>query len=250
MNPLSLLTRRNDPLVRFYMLWKLGGIVAPGYRFRWPQLDWWQDEDFNVYLRRFSELGGMNTGRRWMLAQLIRLVSAVPGDTAECGVFEGAGSYWICRANATHTRFPRTHYAFDSYEGLSAPGTEDGGHWTAGDLAAGLDLVKTNLAEFSNVELMKGWIPDRFSEVAERRFAFVHIDVDLEQPTLDSIEFFYPRMNHGGIVLFDDYGSTICPGATKAIDAYLANKPEKAIALSEGGGFLIKGCETASVAAT
>ena len=37
-------------------------------------------------------------------------------------------------------------------------------------------------------------------------------------------------------------------GATRAIDDYLTDKPEKMIALSGGGGFLIKGCVSAAAA--
>ena len=98
------------------------------------------------------------------------------------------------------------------------------------------------------VRLLKGWIPERFAEVADRRFAFVHVDVDLLAPTRDSVSFFYPRLNDGGILLCDDYGFTSCPGATRAIDDYLTDKPEKMIALSGGGGFLIKGCVSAAAA--
>jgi O-methyltransferase len=85
-----------------------------------------------------------------------------------------------------------------------------------------------------------GWIPTRFHDAGDRRFAFVHIDVDLEQPTRDSIEFFYPRLNPGGILLCDDYGFAACPGATRAIDEFLAHKPEKIVALASGGGFIVK----------
>ena len=91
----------------------------------------------------------------------------------------------------------------------------------------------------------KGWIPERFPDVEDRKFSFLHIDIDLYEPTRDSVAFFYPRMSDGGIILCDDYGSTFCSGATKAIDEYLADKPEKMISLSGGGGFLIKGCPTA-----
>ena len=38
--------------------------------------------------------------------------------------------------------------------------------------------------------LLKGWIPSRFEEVKDKNFSFVHIDVDLYQPTLDSLNFF------------------------------------------------------------
>ena len=242
--PLKLYRNRHDPLLNLRILREIGAMVIPEYRFKWPQLDWWQDEEFDAYLERFGELSGLNTDRRWMLSQLLRLTTGVAGDTAECGVFEGSSSYLICKANAMQPVFERTHYAFDSYEGLSQPGMEDGSHWTPGDLWAEVETVRSNLAGFTRVEIMKGWIPERFPEVAECRFAFVHIDVDLEQPTRDSIEFFYPRMNSGGIIVCDDYGFSTCPGATRAIDSYLGDKPEKMLAMSGGGGFLIAGCQT------
>ena len=73
----------------------------------------------------------------------------------------------------------------------------------------------------------------------------MHIDVNLYQPTLDSLAFFYPRMQHGGIVVCDDYGFSTCPGATRAVQEFLADAPEKMVALPVGGGFFIKGCPTA-----
>lgn len=235
---------RQLPLLRFFTLRFAGKVLLPEYRFKWPQMEWWGDLQFNEYLSRFREIRGMNTDRRWMLYQLMRLVKDVPGDTAECGAFEGAGSYLICRVNRSNPDQPRRHHIFDSFEGLSNPSPIDGTHWKKGDLSCSLETVKNNLSEFGDVTMHKGWIPDRFPDVEDRRFAFVHIDVDLYEPTLDSIAFFYPRMNRGGIILCDDYGFTSCPGARRAIDEYLRDKGEKMVSLSCGGGFLIKGCVT------
>jgi hypothetical protein len=179
-----------------------------------------------------------------MLYQLMRLVASVPGDTAECGVYQGGCSYIMCRLNQLNTAHRRTHFMFDSFEGLSEPTAEDGKHFKKGGLACDLDVVKRNLAGFEDVSFQKGWIPERFSQVEDRRFAFVHIDVDLHQPTRESIQFFYPRTSDNGIILCDDYGFTSCPGATKAIDEFLQDKPEKMLSLSCGGGFLIKGNPT------
>lgn len=240
------LLRRPGTLLRFEALRSVGKVVLPEYRFRWPQIAWWDNADFNAYLQRFKELDGMNTDHRWMLGQLMRLTEDVPGDTAECGVFEGAGSYLICTLNRMVAKQHRVHHVFDSFEGLSSPESVDGSHWTKGDLACGEESVSKNLVEFaSDVVLHKGWIPERFSDVQGRRFSFVHIDVDLYQPTLDSVRFFYPLMNDGGVIVCDDYGFTSCPGATQAIDEYLADKPEKMLSLSCGAGFLLKGCATA-----
>jgi len=244
MNKLLTLLRmvwRRDPLLRFFLLQRVGAWLVPDYRFNWPQLAWWNDKWFNAYLERFNELASNNADRHWMLAQLMRLVDEVPGDTAECGVFKGASSYLICEANR-RAREKKVHHAFDSFAGLSEPSEIDGSFWATGDLACSLDVVRTNLAEFGEDEfrLHQGWIPDRFADVDDHHFSFVHIDVDLYEPTRDSLAFFYSRMQAGGIILCDDYGFTTCPGATAAFDEYLQDKPESMIMLPCGGGFLIK----------
>lgn len=229
---------------RLSSLKQVADLLIPDYRLTWHQIDWWNDSHFNEYLERFDERRGFNTHRRWMLWQLLRLVKEVPGSTAECGVFQGSSSWLICSAGATAGR---THHLFDSFEGLSSPEPEDGRYWSAGSLAAGEALVAEKLAKFSPMLVFhRGWIPDRFHEVRTERFAFVHVDVDLWQPTLDSVEFFYPRLSEGGILLCDDYGCSTCPGATAAINRFLADKPEKMIQLDAGGGFLIKGRATST----
>lgn len=217
--------------------------LIPDYRLTWHQMDWWHDAKFNAYLDRFDERDVFNTHRRWMLWQLLRLVVDVPGDTAECGVFQGSSSWLVCSAMQGTGR---THHLFDSFEGLSPPEPQDGTYWSAGSLAAGEEIVARKLEPFAEMlEFHKGWIPDRFPDVKEKAFAFVHVDVDLQQPTLDSVEFFYPRLSAGGILICDDYGCSTCPGATQAIDTFLADKAEKMLSLDAGGGFFIKGIATA-----
>ncbi len=234
----------NPGRVRLEMLRLIGKLLVPKYRFKWDQMAWWDNDAFTHYLTRFGELGGYNTDRRWMLSQLLRLIKDVPGDTAECGVYMGAGSWLICDANRRNPSQQRTHHIFDSFEGVSEPGEQDTAHWQAGDLACGIEAVRKNLGEFQHISLHKGWIPERFTDVADKQFAFVHIDVDLHEPTRDSMRFFYPRMSPGGTILCDDYGFATCPGATSAVDEYLQDKQEKMISLPSGGGFLIKGCVT------
>jgi O-methyltransferase len=238
--------RSKDPLFRFKVLTRIGRVLMPEYRFKWPQLDWWNDTIFNEYLNSFNEIDGMDTDRRWMLYQLLRLVGNVPGETAECGVYKGAGSYIICKINQENKFHSRTHHVFDSFEGLSRPSEVDGEFWKEGDMFGSLETVTKNLSTFDRVSLHKGWIPQRFSDVEHAKFCFVHIDVDLFQPTLDSFKFFYPRMNTGGVIVCDDYGFTTCPGVKVALDEFLQDKNEKMIALSAGGGFLIKGNETSA----
>jgi O-methyltransferase len=234
------LRRLTSPLfreeLRFFVLRAAGKIIMPAYRFSWPSLAWWKDAEFNAFLDLFDERKGQNTDRRWMLFQLAIMSNEVPGDTAECGAYRGAGSHLICKATQRGD-VPRMHFIFDSFHGLSAPSLHDSSYWRTGDLHCSLEEFKRPSAR---VSIYPGWIPDRFNEVAHRHFSFVHVDVDLYQPTADSVAFFYPLMNPGGIMVFDDYGFTTCPGARKAIDDFMADKPEKVIQLSCGSAFLVK----------
>lgn len=227
---------------RFELLRRIGRLLVPGYRFSLPQMAWWEDAAFNDFLGEIDELNGVACDRRWMLFQLLRLSSCVPGDTVECGVYKGAGSSLICRF-AKQNGLDRRHHVFDSFAGLSKPGAKDGAYWGAGDMACDLEVVKARLAGYEGVEFHPGWIPTRWADVATLTFSFVHVDVDLYQPTLDCMTFFYPRLNPGGVLLCDDYGFTSCPGATEAVESFLEDKPERMLALASGGGFLIKGVE-------
>ena len=98
----------------------------------------------------------------------------------------------------------------------------------------------SNLADFDNYTALAGWIPERFDEVRELEFSFVHVDVDLYEPTRDTIDFFYSRVSSNGIMLFDDYGFKSCPGAKKAIDEFFKTRPENVISLPTGQALITK----------
>jgi len=233
----------------FRLVTLLAKHVLPNYRFTWPELAWFQDSRLINALTPFDENDGFNAHRKYALRQLLRLTAGIAGDTAECGVYKGCSSYIILQANkqsAADGTHSRKHHVFDSFEGLSKPSGSDGKYWTANDLSIDESTVKNNLNEFSNVNLYKGWIPNRFNEISDLTFSFVHVDVDLYEPTFESIKFFYDRLNSGAIFVCDDYGFLTCPGATAAIHEFLACKREKMVSLPGGGGFFIKGFLTSS----
>ena len=72
----------------------------------------------------------------------------------------------------------------------------------------------------------KGWIPDVFKNEEERKYCFVHIDVDLYEPTLESHKYFFKRLNKGGIIVCDDYGYNQFPGAKVAVDEFIRSLPK------------------------
>ena len=59
------------------------------------------------------------------------------------------------------------------------------------------------------------------------KYCFAHIDCDAYTSHLDCLNFVYQKMSKGGCIVFDDYDKRPWPGATKAVDEFLSNKPEK-----------------------
>ena len=206
---------------------------------------WYRDKSYFSFWNGFDIPQKTISERKYNLLQLAQSVRDLPGDTAECGVYAGEGSFLIMKATATD-KIERHHHIFDSFGGLSEPSDVDKiddpnvYKWRAGDLSIPEELVDHNLREFAQRRLYKGWIPARFREIDDRVFAFVHIDVDLYEPTKDSIAFFYERTVPGGIIVCDDYGFITCPGAHRAMKEFMSDKPEHVIHLTTGQGVIVK----------
>lgn len=217
-----------------------------GFRLYNKNLLWHKDQQFIQLFKEFNPKAYWVNDRKYALHSMAKYASNLAGDTVECGVLEGASSFLICSANADKTG-DYQHHAFDSFEGLSEPTPEDAPvaktakAWKAGDLAVDEAIARKNLERFPFAKIYKGWIPSRFNEVADRKFALVHVDVDFYQPTLDSLKFFYDRTVTGGMIICDDYGFENCAGAKAAFDEFIADRPEQSVIhLPNGQGLVVK----------
>ena len=200
----------------------------------------YRDVEFLRDYERFDRENYRSLDRKFALKELLKLTLALPGDAAECGVFRGASAFIIAKSLIASESGKRLHL-FDSFTGLSAPSTEDGDYWQAGVLACSRAQVEANLAPVAAaLSFHPGWIPEGFDAAAAHRFAFVHLDVDLYQPTRDALQFFYPRLVPGGVLVCDDYGFDTCPGARRAMDDFFIDKPEPVIHLPTGQGFVLR----------
>jgi O-methyltransferase len=202
---------------------------------------WRADKAFLDDYKRLSPGNPYSQDRKWTLREYVRLSNSLEGDLAECGCYQGATAYFMAQASS--------HGAlclFDSFAGISKPqdndiaATTDVMAWNEGDLAASQATVRATLAAFEQVEYFPGWIPTRFDDVRDRRFRVVHIDVDLYQPTRDSIAFFYPRLVEGGVIVMDDYGLMTCPGARQAAEEYAAEQGIGILELPTGQGIITR----------
>jgi O-methyltransferase len=169
---------------------------------------------------------------------------------AECGCWWGHSTHILSEILLADSNFVGRLHVFDSFEGLSEFKTEDHSEFRSTqslkdrarkNFRADLTRVAESLKHFPFVSIHPGWVPSKFCEVENDKFAFVSIDLDLYEPIRDSVKFFYPRLQEGGLMYFDDYGYETFPGAKRAVDEYLVTvSPSFFLALPFGSAFLIK----------
>jgi|TARA_Y100000031_G_scaffold9390_1_gene10292 hypothetical protein len=175
-------------------------------------------------------------------------IKNIEGDFFECGVFKGFSSLLLRSLEEKLSNFNINNYfLIDSFEGLSDFLDEDKSlnpeiiQNKKGDLKANIEDVEILFNQFKNVKIFKGWIPKVFESLDENnKYKFVHIDVDLYQPTFDTLNYIYDKVVKGGIIITDDYHSSLFPGNQKAWKKYFNSKNIRSISLPSGQAVLIK----------
>lgn len=175
----------------------------------------------------------------YTLHELSRRIARDGGLVAECGVYRGATLLGMADTLAGVHAGDWHIVGFDSFAGFPEPAPEDA-------LSDGTYHPRTRRGMFNDasyeglsrrirrlgladrVTLVKGYFEDTLS-TWQREFALVHVDCDLYESYRTCLEFFYPRVRPGGYMVFDEYdfSAGVYPGAQKAIDEFLAVKPER-----------------------
>jgi len=180
-----------------------------------------------------SSRGGANVN---ILLELLDRTAELEGDIAECGVWRGrsliAMGIYVTQKNVT-----KTIWGFDSFRGFDDSVAQDialGGEQVEVKRIHGFDdtsyaLVNRKATVFGirDMRIVPGYFKESLSKCDARKFSFVHIDCDLYESYAECLEFFYPRMCRGGVILFDEYNDPAWPGANRAVDEFFAAHPEK-----------------------
>ena len=159
-------------------------------------------------------------------------VKNIPGDMAELGVAFGSSARMISsRAPA------RVLHLFDTFEGLPGPVSGDSSRFQKNQYRFAIEDVQQYLTG-TNVRFHKGFFPDTARGLDDLKFAFVHLDADLYESTKAGLEWFYPRLNSGGILICHDYDTSA--GVNRAFEEFFANKPEPYLDLAGSQCMFIK----------
>ena len=215
-------------------------------------------ENYKLYFEGLNKSKNNQSDNFWKQSRFLDLMNLVEmvlkrddiKDFAEVGCWKGHSSFFISKLIVKHKKKIKLHI-FDSFEGLSEISIKDPNinkfdkkkiKQIRSQFISDEQFVKGEvLKEFDFIEVYKGWVPKKFNMVDDLRFSFVHIDVDLYEPTLKSLEFFFPRLENGGVIVCDDYNSMDFNGSKLAWDEFFSDKKVNfKFAPSLGGSFVIK----------
>ena len=170
-------------------------------------------------------------------------VRDLPGDFVECGTNKGG----MALAILTYARLSesgRKFFLFDTFSGL-VPGlsSERELKATKGLYSDCYAEVVNRFAPWPNVVIVKGAIPESLLQVPIHETAFLHMDLNAALPTRIAIEFFWPKLVPGGVVLLDDYGWVTNEEQKATLDEFATKAGLNILVLPTGQGLLIKPCK-------
>ena len=176
----------------------------------------------------------VSSNEAYQIFMVVKRTAKINGDIAEVGVWKGGSAKLICEAKGN-----KALHLFDTFEGLpDLCEIDDPKQFQKGQALWDVENVKTYLKKYPNVFFYKGLFPSTAEPIKNKRFSFVNLDVDLYKSTLNCLEFFYSKMNTGGVIISHDYIGA--PGVRKAVDDFFEEKPEPIIELADSQCLIVK----------
>ena len=159
----------------------------------------------------------------------------IKGAFAELGVYRGN------TAKIIHLCDPqRQLFLFDTFEGFNKQDlvieqSTDKKYNENNFSDVNISEIKSFVNANENVEFVKGYFPDTLTKKHDITYAFVNLDADLYKPTLAALEYFYPRLSKGGVIIIHDYNHN-WDGNRKAVDLFMDTIPEPLIEITDWQG--------------
>jgi len=182
-------------------------------------------------LRNITELSHTMIGRKRLeniqFCVETVLKENIQGDFIETGIWRGGSCIFMRGLLKAYGVTDRVVWAADSFEGVPPPTLpEDSGFDISAKvlpvLAVSIEDVQELFQRYElldeKVKFLKGWFKDSLPDAAIERLAILRLDGDLYESTMDALIPLYDKVEPGGFVIVDDYGS--CPPCKHAISDF------------------------------
>lgn len=146
----------------------------------------------------------------------------------ECGVGDGVTAFFTLNELANNIDSNFKMHLYDAWSVMKKDSLLDSELQNTGkyfDLS--ISRTKSNLKEFEkNIIYHEGTIPTTFNQLPKspESIVYLHIDINSSKPTLDILNFFFPKLVHGGVIIFDDYGWNPYFDTKNVVDEFFSNK--------------------------
>lgn len=171
------------------------------------------------------------------------ITEGIEGECAEVGVFTGNFSRIINKKFSD-----KKLYLFDTFEGFDSQeiqkSIQNGDTWISfenGFQNTSVEFVLSRMEYPEMCQIVKGYFPESAKNIVNATYAFVSIDVDLEDSIYESLKYFYPKMNEGGVIFLHDYNNRFFFGVKRAVKKYEREIGKKlnSIPIADQGGTLV-----------
>ncbi len=174
-----------------------------------------------------------------------RHAARLPGDFVECGTNTGIDSLALCDYidfNATGKSF----WLFDTYKGIPIEqiSDEERAHGRVEESIANyvpcMQTAMRNFAAFPKARLVEGRVPDTLVNVPIKQVSYLALDMSIAFPERAAIEFFWPKLVPGAIVVLANYGWAPYNSIKRTMDKFAAMEKCEVMMLPTGQGLLFK----------
>jgi O-methyltransferase len=177
----------------------------------------------------------------WVLYKSIEYIveNKIPGDNAECGVWNGGSMLLAALALIHFGDTSRKIYLYDTFAGMPRPDDIDKrwdgipalptweGLTSAGKLwgfGGTVDMVRQVMQSSKYPEdkllFVEGMVENTIPGQMAAQLSLLRLDTDLYSSTYHELVHLYPTLSAGGILIIDDYG--FYQGSRAATDQYIS----------------------------
>ena len=143
----------------------------------------------------------------------------VAGDFIEAGIWRGGAVILMRAVIDAYDMANRRVFAADSFAGIpqNVKSRNDPVDLWKDRWIAPLDEVRQNIARFGllddKIQFVVGFFADSLKSLSEERFALIRLDSDSYDSVETSLEYLYPLLSKGGVVILDDWHLDGCKAA-------------------------------------
>jgi O-methyltransferase len=205
---------------------------------------WNTDRAFREVYEMVCPFTLVDENRCFCLWSLVEQVAKLErGNILEVGVWRG-GTGALIAEKARLCSVQGEVFLCDTFSGVVKAGNKDphysGGEHADTEIARVEDLLFGRM-KLRNVKVLQGVFPDDTGHlVSDLSFRMCHVDVDVYQSAKDVVEWVWPRLETGGVIVFDDYGFDTCSGLRRYVDELLREKHNLGFYNLSGQAFVLK----------